>query len=312
MRGILDYLRTSHPAIYDRTRYTTIEVSPRLAALQKASAQRGDHADRVHILQQDALELSESEGEEAECFVLATEVLDNLSRDVVRYRKDDLTPLQGVVTVDAEGDFAEIFEPISDPLLQRFMTARSSLGPSFQRPAVISALEAWSPRWRAIKGNMPFAPNLSLPEFAPTKMFRLLEMLRDRFPRHRLVLSDFDSLPDAIPGSGAPVVQTRYGGVVRFLHRARSGTKLMLTCQTVPCTTYLVSPGFFDIFFPTDFQLLSSLHASLMPTGTAPLAVSSHADFLGKWGNVEKTRCRDGSNPMLDYYENVLFAVSGR
>lgn len=42
----------------------------------------------------------------------------------------------------------------------------------------------------------------------------LLDILRDKFPAHRILFSDFSSLPDAIPGTNAPVVQTRYEGEV--------------------------------------------------------------------------------------------------
>lgn len=78
----------------------------------------------------------------------------------------------------------------------------------------------------------------------------------------------------------------------------------------MPCTTYLVAQGFFDIFFPTDFSLLAALHSALMPPGSPRLAVHSHSAFLRRWGEPDRTRCRDGSNPMLDYYENVRIAVS--
>lgn len=59
---------------------------------------------------------------------------------------------------------------------------------------------------------MPFAPNLTKPEFIPTRQLQLLEVLRDKFPNHRVLMSDFDTLPDTVHGVNAPVVQTRYQG----------------------------------------------------------------------------------------------------
>jgi hypothetical protein len=34
----------------------------------------------------------------------------------------------------------------------------------------------------------------------------------------------------------------------------------------VPCSTYLVQPGYFDIFFPTDFELLRDMYRFVMST----------------------------------------------
>ena len=39
------------------------------------------------------------------------------------------------------------------------------------------------------------------------------------------------------------------------------------------------------------------------------LTVMEHGDFLERWGEVEMTRVRDGSNPMLDSYRNAAFIL---
>jgi hypothetical protein len=125
--------------------------------------------------------------------------------------------------------------------------------------------------------------------------------------------------------------------------------------QTVACTTMLVSPGHFDIFFPTDFHLLRDLYALIMsPSSTSSpstgsssssprvsadffspytrrgvpsaaveatmsgrsgarvvrgLKVLDHGEFLERWGEVDMTRLRDGSNPMVESYLNQKFLV---
>jgi len=115
--------------------------------------------------------------------------------------------------------------------------------------------------------------------------------------------------------------------------------------QTVACTTYLVQPGFFDIFFPTDFHLMRDMYKLVMgdrdksaaaaaaptPVSSSPstsrldsdffsaqakarparadLQVLDHAEFLSKYGEVEMTRVRDGTNPMVDSYENAKFIL---
>ncbi len=110
------------------------------------------------------------------------------------------------------------------------------------------------------------------------------------------------------------------------------------------CTTYLVQPGFFDIFFPTDFHLMADMYKLVMHdklaaatpapspgAGASPtsarldsdffspqakgraargeLKVLDHGEFLSLYGEVEMTRVRDGTNPMVDSYENAKFIL---
>lgn len=268
---------------------------------------------------------------------------DNFAHDVVRYDLRTLQPYQGLVAIDEEGDFTTFYSKITDPLISSFLTLRKQLS----HPPPVSRLLQASPMMRSLYTSLPFAPNLSKPEYIPTRLLSLLKTLREHFPRHRLLLSDFSSLPDTIPGITAPVVQTRYKGV------------------TVPCTTLLVKQGYFDIFFPTDFQKLrdmyehvlsqpismtsstdltraspltsttsplsiggdffSSRHpsnrrrpldgvasASGLPVGEHKSSVYSHAEFLETYANLTRTRLRNGENPMVDFYKNVKFLFWGQ
>ncbi|GAA5867971.1 hypothetical protein JCM3774_001551 [Rhodotorula dairenensis] len=380
MGDILDYLAAHEPDLYARTKYRIIEISERLQGMQKGRAQgspaaaavsgattagegarrgrggggggdggagrlgkekarRRGHEDRVEVINSSIFEWDRVVPEP--CFFLAMEVLDNLSHDVVRYTTDTYEPLQCVVSVDASGDYTELYEPVTDPLLARYLSLRARLPSSRARShpsRAIPPLLAKFPVLQSLYANIPFAPNLTQPEFVPTRQLELLETLRDKFPNHRLLMSDFESLPDAIEGVNAPVVQTRYAG------------------ETVPCTTYLVQPGFFDIFFPTDFHTMAEMYALVMASepvssssssshdsspsrqpallgggdvgyfsrssgpgtdrtdsttrGAArrrPLEVIDHADFLEEWAEIDMTRTQDGTNPMIDSYQNAKF-----
>ena len=122
---------------------------------------------------------------------------------------------------------------------------------------------------RSIYSRLPFAPNLSTPEYVPTWLLSLLCTLRTHFPRHRLLLSDFSSLPDAVPGVNAPVVQARVSGTA------------------VACSTLFVQPGLFEIFFLTHFGYLRDMYEHVLaqpltvsdddrlPLAPSPLATSS-------------------------------------
>lgn len=117
--------------------------------------------------------------------------------------------------MDSTGDYTELYEPVTDPLIARYLRLRSRApSPTRRKSALLNPLLSASPILRKVLAAVPFAPNLTAPEFLPTKQLMLLDILRDKFPAHRILFSDFSSLPDAIPGENAPVVQTRYEGEV--------------------------------------------------------------------------------------------------
>lgn len=240
-------------------------------------------------------------------------------------------PFQALVTIDEWGDFNQLYEPISDSLIAGFLSLREETG------HVSSVIPPYSPLLRRLRASLPFAPNLTKPEYIPTRLFQLLNILRDKFPRHRLLLSDFDTLPDTIPGHNAPVVQTRVRDTM------------------IPCSTLLVKQGYFDIFFPTPFKVLRDMYehimakprpptlegnrasplltssspvdlganfffshdrrppgdsvtsASGLPVGGRKSSVFTHREFMETYATISSTQLKNGENPLLDYYQNVKF-----
>lgn len=162
---------------------------------------------------------------------------------MVRYDVKTLTPYQGVVSINADGDFSLVYEPLNDPLLRRYLAYQRLLppSPSTTPPLPTSAL------LRSLYAALPFAPNLSKPDWVPTKAMLFLEKLRETIPGHRLMVADFSELPDTVEGRNGPVVQTRLGG------------------SMIPCETILVKQGYFDIFFPTGMSSPFSLARCLWP-----------------------------------------------
>lgn len=47
--------------------------------------------------------------------------------------------------------------------------------------------------------------------------------------------------------------------------------------------------------------------ASGLPVGERRSSVFSHAEFMETYGDLDKTRLRNGENPMLAFYKNVKF-----
>lgn len=311
-QGILDYLAEREPEIYTRTRYRIVEISPRLAAEQAKKLGRHVEGGRVEVINKDIL--GWGEGVQEPCFVIALEVFDNLAHDVVRFGMEGLEPYQAVVSIDDTGDMHELFEPLSDPLIKEYL---SIIGPSLT-PLGGSWTRYLPDRLRASAArHAPFFPNLTAPLFVPTNALKLIQTLKTSFPNHRLIMSDFDSLPDSLVGTNAPVVQTRHGGAM------------------VPVTTYLVLQGYFDIFFPTNFEHLKKMYRTVMGGREGRgdffsshfqrnlasdggglrrrernLKVFSHAEFLERYAETEKLQLRDGSNPMLSWYQNASWFLS--
>ena len=189
---------------------------------------------------------------------------------MIRYDLQTMDPMQGVVIIEPSGDFTLLYEPITDPLLKRCFEYRRLLLPSPSTAPTVSKILQMIPPLRSLYKALPFAPNLSKPDFVPSKAVLFLERLRTQLPQHRLMVADFDSLPDTVPGRNGPVVQTR----VRH--------------EMVPCETFLVKQGYFDIFFPTgkpspflslvfrvahtlDFELLRDTYSLIMNSPPAAL-----------------------------------------
>ena len=224
MINILDFIRDCYPDVYQRTKFKIIEISPSLVKLQNAqlvaNAESRGHIDHVEIINRSIFSWDTYIA--SPCYFLSLEVFDNFAHDSIRYDPITEQPLQGSVLIDKSGDFYEFYSQEIDPVASRFLRVRhEAASRPFNHPVMGS-------RWkRMIKAKLPFAANLTVPEFIPTRLLEFFDILQRYFPLHHLLASDFNALPDAILGINAPVVQTRYQR------------------RTVPVTTPLVSSSSF-------------------------------------------------------------------
>jgi hypothetical protein len=238
MLNILDYIRVNHPDVYDRTQYKIIEISSSLANLQaqhlhETAASRG-HVDKVQIINRSIFDWSTYVS--SPCFFLALEVWDNFAHDAIRYDPETQEPLQCHVLIDGAGDFYEIYERNIDAVALRFLRVRDLAATQpFSTP--LKGPSLWKrfrnaiqqgPGGRGSKVNThgpvqsyyrrqqphttPLAKqgNLTIPEYIPTRLLQFFDILHNYFPAHRILASDFHTLPDAVVGVNGPVVQTRY------------------------------------------------------------------------------------------------------
>lgn len=208
MLNILDYIRDMDQAVYERTKYKIIEISSSLASLQtqqlmRTVASRG-HKSKVEIVNKSIFAWDRPVPEP--CYFVAMEVFDNFAHDSIRYDPVTEQPLQGTLLIDNQGEFYEFYNPDLDPIARRFLKLRKySASPNlYDHPLGSNKF------LRTLKRGLPFTPNLSQPEYIPTRLMQFFDVLANYFPAHRLLSSDFHSLPDAIKGINAPVVQTRY------------------------------------------------------------------------------------------------------
>ena len=345
-RDFLDYVRVEYPPdVYERIKYNIVEISPKLAQLQRDRL-TAEHPG-VQVINKSIFDWQTRDN--ASCFFIALEVIvsrgsmalwvtsdrlrrqDNFAHDQIRYSMKTREPFQCLVAIDEAGEFTELYESVTDALITRFLNLRLKTG------HFSPVLPFSSPLLRRLRAALPFAPNLSQPDYIPTRLLQFLHILRDKFPRHRLLLSDFSSLPDTIPGHNAPVVQTRVHDTM------------------VPCSTLLVQQGYFDIFFPTPFRLLRDVYEHIMskphvspvegtrasplltsassvalganffsshgrrppgdtimsaiglPVGGRKSSVFTHREFMETYAALAGTRLRNRENPLLDYYQNVNF-----
>ncbi|KAG9241741.1 S-adenosyl-L-methionine-dependent methyltransferase [Calycina marina] len=281
MLNILDYIRDHEPTVYERTRFKIIEISSSLAKLQAhqliRSADSRGHKDKVEIVNKSIFEWDQLVP--SPCFFLAMEVFDNFAHDAIRYDPITEEPMQGTVLIDTYGEFYEFYVPQIDPVAARFLRVRhAATGGNYPHPLHQGRI------LRKLKSGLFPSGNLSNPEYIPTRLMQFFDILGKYFPGHRLLTSDFHDLPDTINGLNAPVVQTRYKR------------------RTVPVTTPFVHQGYFDVLFPTDFNVMEQMYRALTGKLTRVL---SHEDFLKRWAYVEETETKNGENPLLTWYKNA-------
>ncbi|THC97603.1 hypothetical protein EYZ11_002893 [Aspergillus tanneri] len=285
MINMLDFIRDTDYEVYQRTKFRIIEISSSLANLQYKNLQESlnaaGHLDHVEIINRSIFDWDTYV--HSPCFFLAMEVFDNFAHDTIRYDIDTELPQQGAVVISEDGEFHEYYNTQIDPVAARFLRVRQAAARrEFPTPL-------GSKFMRQLRRLSPEQSPDTDPEYIPTRLMQFFDILNSYFPGHRLVASDFSSLPNAVAGLNGPVVQTRY------------------MRHTVPVSTPFVQQGYFDIFFPTDFNVVEDLYRAITGKLTQ---VTSHEDFMRRWAYIEDTETRNGENPLLSWYKNASVMIT--
>lgn len=264
------------------------------------------------------------------------------------------------VVLGSPGGFREAFRPLRDPAICELLAFCPDLAAMVKPRGQPAASHPGSDR---ADGEVEYHPGKFLGEaffaglfgktlppdhraaFVPTGSLRLVQALRNRLPRHRAILADFDSFA----GSGADAggeATTVMGGGARAGEAGGGGeggrgggNDESLTAFQAPIvssrdpstgevtdhSTYMVPLGSADIFFPTCFTRLSRLHAAICSRdgggGGGGGAVGEvkrgrglvvkQGEFMREHADLRATRTFSGFNPLVDDFRNSSVFVSG-
>jgi len=276
-RGILDAVLELAPDVYAGMTYVGVEASEHLARRQTETVGE-QHSDRFRSELRDATSGWGSLDERG-VVVLACELLDNLPHDrVVRGPPGD--PWQETWIEEGASGPTECLRPAEDSLVMRCLMAWEA--------TEAARVDRWSSRARALRARLLGGP----PVFLPTTAMRMLDSLAVARPKARLILCDFNSLPDVrMAGFNAPLVASQPGG----------GT-------TKDYASYLDCPrGGADVFFPTDFELLDRL------AGGSGRVMASGAFLQGSLtaGELRECTTASGYSPLLSEFPNTSIYTRG-
>ncbi len=327
---ILDMFRGSAPDLYQKMKYTLVEISSAMAERQKNQVESNHGKERVDVINQDILTWKPGPSiRERPTFVIMLEVLDNLPHDKIARKergamkekwwsfneeeKDDW--LEAVVSKDAHGEFVESYRALDDPLVlecaRLFLNENRSSGNQDVSLPQADGLD------RFAQGVVDFGASLSKAVFrikdeqkvfVPTGALKLLHVLKDRLPNHRLVAADFETLPPPEISQMELYRNRNIPGSIAGCRNAPLVASKSATAQTVDHPTYLVPLGSADIYFGTDFEALSFAYSSVLQR-REPRVMHS-VDFLKEYAEIKQTETRSGFNPLLEHYHNTRFLLS--
>ena len=320
---VLGHVRQDAADLFGSCRYVMLEISERLAGIQRERLRNEGFEDNVEVVHRCALEWAQDRSGgsssvlEGPWHIAMLEVLDNLPHDKVRVREradGSLEAAEALVveeevfdstTKAARLQYTEDFRPLQEATVRQVLESLglTSMDALHELQADIAATEgagAGAGLALGMHGLLSGLMSAAAPveAFIPTGSQRLLGALCQACPEHQFTIADFSWLPPQPSGAIlAPVVQTQRGG------------------HTIDMRgDYLRNPGEADILFPTHFGLLARLvGAASKASRGQPVEVShvSTADFMRRHHDVKTTTTRDGFNPLLDDFVNTRILWTG-
>jgi hypothetical protein len=346
---ILSRWKDKYPDLYHRLQsYTLVDSSPSLHKLQKRTLQlqddnradgHGTHGERVDFRLVDLMAVAEGESslletididcdgdDEADTYVLAFEVLDNLPHDKIRRcptNADSVLQAQlGLALSSSESSLDDTvdFELLSNVLNASPTDFNSSLLEEVFSPVDDVLIEhildtIAIPAQNRMKGQ---GQGQRQARYIPSVACGVIRHVLQHLPRSRLILADFDWLPPAQlihsmlddDDDGSEV-----GSNMNVALDTAVGAPLITSMEDKDYGSLLDSPYLSDILFPTDFAFLASYIRGLSLSAQAQSStnhnvkvnVSSQGDFLQTHGaeHVKATQSSfTGFSPLTHDFSN--------
>jgi hypothetical protein len=210
--GFNDYIRTHHQDIYRDLEYTLVEVSQKLAEVQRNRVcSRHPCVSVVHAngtARETLRALNWYPGDDEALYIMAFEVLDNMPHDKIVVGDDGVvrevavSRRNGSNVVTGDGKLIEILQPLSDPCIHECLQASKLLEGMSEgaggADGVGGAGGGWGGAGEAEKDFRTAVRGLfrrlvgqeTIREmFVPTEAFRFLSALSETFPAASLVVT---------------------------------------------------------------------------------------------------------------------------
>ncbi|KAL4445616.1 hypothetical protein ABPG74_006167 [Tetrahymena malaccensis] len=297
-QSILMYFKNYEQSYYANLEYTIVEISPQMCkkALEKLSRDHSKLIERgqIKFINEDFVNFK-PQNRDQHHFLLFLEVLDNMPHDRIYKKKnaqEDIWEKQALVEfTDEFGNegLKEVLTDIKDPLIQEFINILKTV-PTLDhieeekniQGGIIQNVIRWL--FKQPKDNM----------FIPTFCLKVLKHINSNIPNHNVIFADFDMLKTAESakmGINAPIVSQ----------------KLSKSHEKKDFSTYLVQRGQADIFFPTDFRLLSHLYKQVC--NKKGKALKSY-QFMDIYSKEKWAETKSGYNPLKEDFENTSFFIT--
>ncbi|KAN0045171.1 hypothetical protein ACTA71_005547 [Dictyostelium dimigraforme] len=328
--NILNHIRDNHKEIYDCMEYKIIEISKPLAQKQLTRIKQSHPKLNINITNANILEWNQTQ-ENDECFIILTEVIDNLPHDKITITSNgifesivDSTVFETVKGKEniiqkkqISGFHREDSRPLTDPIIKEYLEYEKSIinGSSSSPSSSISIMLNNLINFYKVNIKSFFKGDES--KYLPTVCFKLFQIFAHYFPRHHIILADFDELPSLVSGENAPTVQEKIpittGEIDNPYHIPGSNKR---GYQSIEREEILVQPGSCDIFFPHDWKNLHNMYCYTnkdRPNFQSSQVVSlKHKSFIKKYGSnyLDKTKTKSRYNPMISDYSNMSFLLS--
>ncbi|EGC39880.1 hypothetical protein DICPUDRAFT_26158 [Dictyostelium purpureum] len=325
--NILNFMRSNHLEIYKTMEYKIIEISKPLA-LKQFNRIKADHPALNIQINNTSIFNWTHKTEEDECFIILTEVIDNLPHDKIVLSSNGIFESTVCSTVfetfeksksilsnhKSSGYYREETRQLTDPIIKEYLEYEEHIKKSssfFPRiPMLVSIKEFYQKYLKSFFKD-------DEERYLPTVCFKLFQIFSIYFPKHHIVLADFDELPSLVKGENAPTVQKKIpittGDINNPYHVPGSNPR---GYESIDMEEILTEPGSCDIFFPYDWKNLKQMYCytnrDRLANNFEQVKTYKHKEFLKKYGKdyLNETKTKSGYNPMIRDYGNMSFLLS--